>query len=79
MVRFLRRTTGFIIRQLFEAVAFAHEKGILHRDIKPENILFTKSRILRLADFGLAKSFRGDPAIISRLECTMSQRVEHQN
>jgi serine/threonine protein kinase len=29
-------------------------QGIIHRDIKPENCLLTDSKLLKLADFGLA-------------------------
>ncbi len=38
-----------------DALATAHEAGVLHRDIKPDNVLLTKSGYAKLADFGLAR------------------------
>lgn len=44
-----------IVRQICEALQFAHEQGIVHRDIKPENILVSRRGQVKIADFGLAK------------------------
>ncbi len=44
-----------IIRELSEALRFAHSKGIIHRDIKPENVLLSDGDQVKLADFGIAK------------------------
>ncbi|WP_376796784.1 serine/threonine-protein kinase [Thermogemmatispora sp.] len=43
-----------LIRQIGEALAYAHGRGIIHRDLKPENILFDEEGQALLADFGLA-------------------------
>ena len=44
-----------IVREAAEALAYAHERGIVHRDIKPENILLQQGHAL-VADFGIARA-----------------------
>jgi TolB-like protein/tRNA A-37 threonylcarbamoyl transferase component Bud32 len=44
-----------ITRESAEALAYAHEHGVVHRDIKPENILLQNGHAL-VADFGIARA-----------------------
>jgi serine/threonine-protein kinase len=50
------RTSLSIIKQILEALNYAHKHGIVHRDIKPENILIlAESHIPVIADFGISR------------------------
>jgi serine/threonine-protein kinase len=48
------RRAANIVRVLAEALAYAHDQGVVHRDVKPANVLLDEHGQPQLLDFGLA-------------------------
>lgn len=48
----------FIIYQCLKALKFIHSAQLVHRDLKPSNLLLNEECLVKVADFGLARSLK---------------------
>ncbi|KAL0231935.1 hypothetical protein PCE1_002932 [Barthelona sp. PCE] len=46
--------------QIINGVDYCHQHGIIHRDLKPENLLLDEHKNIKMIDFGLSNTLKGD-------------------
>jgi serine/threonine protein kinase len=47
---------AFLLEDLLKGIQYAHLRQIIHRELKPSNLLFSDEGVLKISDFGFAKS-----------------------
>lgn len=62
-VLFKQEVVVWYLYQIAAAVAHIHKAGVLHRDIKTLNIFLTKTNLIKLGDYGLAKKLDSEYAM----------------
>ena len=77
----------YILRQMAEALAYAHGKKVVHRDIKTANTMWTPDKKVKIMDFGLAKlmeEVRNQTTVVSGTpfymspEQTLGKNIDHR-
>jgi len=50
-----------ILRELGDAIVYAHDRGVLHLDLKPDNVMVDADGHVRVLDFGIAQTQMAEP------------------
>ena len=76
-----------LLKQLLSALDYAHSKSVVHRDLTTSNIMWTKQKLIKIMDFGLAKVIHnlqseqsiigGTPSFMSP-EQTLGKPADHR-
>ena len=69
----LHRALGVLVR-VAEAMAYAHDKGVLHRDLKPANIMVASFGETYVVDWGLARVLANESRVSEGESLTTSRR-----
>src|SRR6188474_1651093 len=54
-------TATRILRELGDAIVYAHDRGVLHLDLKPDNVMVDADGHVRVLDFGIAQTQMAEP------------------
>ena len=60
--RWIRRAAAQLVADAADALAHAHDRGVVHRDVSPGNVMVTPSGEVKILDFGIARAARGSGA-----------------
>jgi len=64
-----------VIYNLLCGLKYLHSANVLHRDLKPANVLVDESCCVKIADFGLSRSFNGIESQQIRITKRMQQKI----
>ncbi|KAH8581813.1 mitogen-activated kinase 1 [Cryptosporidium sp. chipmunk genotype I] len=67
----------YVVYQLIKVIKYLHSGGLLHRDMKPSNILLNAECHVKVADFGLSRSFINTRRITNNVPFSINDKNEN--